>query len=366
MSTVLVKNAAKENYVDRVKEIFELFEVDLRDKSVLIKPNILSPMPPEAGVTTDPQLVKAILDACLEQTSNVAVGDNPGGLLKSALDTAKTAGFVDACGGYYKNISESGAWIELDSEIVQKVLVSTIVDEVDYIINVPKLKSHVLTGLTCCVKNMFGTVVGSTKSRLHIETGHPKRLTQFFIDLYQHRPPDLNIVDAVIAMEGNGPSHGKLRSVGKLLAGTHGIEVDVVAVCMMGWEPLEIKTLELAHKAGLCEIDINSINVVGDFEVLEPFERPVTHQITREQAVELFDAITSCHPQLEEELCTACAKCADEACPAGAITLDPYPVVDNSKCISCFCCVELCPEGAMTVPDMSKLWNMIDGGYDKT
>ena len=361
MSTVLVRNATRDDYVERVKEIFELFEVDLRGKSVLIKPNILSPMPPEYGAVTDPQLVKAILEVCLEQTADIAVGDNPGGLKKNARDTARSAGIVDAVGEYYRNISESGEWVNLDSEIVERVFVSKIVGEVDYIINVPKLKTHVLTGLTGCVKNMFGTIIGSSKSRLHIDTGHPKRFTQFFIDLYRNRPPDLNIVDGVVAMEGNGPSHGKLRQVGKILAGTNGVEVDVVSACMIGWEPLEIKTLELAHKAGLGEVEFDRIDVVGDFETLEPFERPVTHALTREEAVEIFEAITACRPQLDEDMCTICGKCVEEACPADALSLDPYPTLDGSKCISCFCCVELCPEGAMTVPDTEKLWDMMHG-----
>jgi uncharacterized protein (DUF362 family)/NAD-dependent dihydropyrimidine dehydrogenase PreA subunit len=361
MSTVLVRNATRNDYATIVREIFGLFDVDLSGKSVLIKPNILTPMPPESGAVTDPQLVKAILEACLEQTSNVAVGDNPGGLQGNARSTAEAAGFLDAAGEYYVNISETGEWVDLDSEIVQKVFVSKIIGQVDYIINVPKLKTHVLTGLTGCVKNMFGSIIGSSKSRLHIDTGHPKRFTQMLIDLYRHRPPDLNIMDGVLAMEGNGPSHGKLRHVGKVLAGTNGMEVDVVATCMIGWQPSEIKTFELGSKAGLGESELSKINVVGDFEVLEPFERPVTHALTREEAVEIFVAITSCRPQLNEELCTMCGRCVEEACPAGAISLDPYPVIDGTKCISCFCCVELCPEGAMSVPDTEKLWNMMFG-----
>ena len=362
MSTVLVRNTTQKDYPDRVREVFQLFNVNVRGKSVLIKPNILSPLPPERGVATDPLLVKAILEVCLEQTDDVVVGDNPGGLQDSALDTARNAGFLDAVGNRYMNISESAEWVTVESEIVPKALISRKVNEVDYIINVPKLKTHVLTGLTGCIKNMFGTIVGSSKSRLHIETGHPKRFTQFLVDLYRHRPPDLNIVDGVLAMEGNGPTHGMLRHVGKILAGTNGMEVDVVMAHMVGWSAHEIKTLELAYKSGLGEIELNKIDLVGDFEVLNPpFVRPVTHALTREEAVEIFEAITACRPQLNEELCTMCGKCVEEACPAGALSLAPHPVIDASKCISCFCCVELCPEGAMTVPDTEKLWNMMFG-----
>ncbi len=348
MSKVIVRNAKFENLPEVLDSIFKELEVDLQGKSVLIKPNFGAAVGPEKSALTDPKVVKSILDTCLKQSKDVIIGDNPGNLDTNAMKSIQMSGILDLAGDYYYNISKEGEFKDIGSEIIPRVFLSKKLAEIDYVINVPKMKTHILSGISCCIKNVFGYVVGAIKSKYHLETKSPKGLTQLWLDLYKYRTPDLNIVDAIVAMEGGGPTHGIPRHVGKIIAGTNGMEVDVVLTAMMGWDPKNIKKLEMAHEQGLGEIDINKIEVTGDFEILPEFKKPPTFSSLNAD-FNPYEEIVKIQPQLKEEQCNLCMLCGDESCPAEAISFEDYPVIDKEKCISCYCCVEFCPEGALSV-----------------
>jgi len=328
--------------------IFEEFDPDLTGKQVLIKPNFGAAVGPEKSALTDPRVVKSVLDECLKRSRDVLIGDNPGNLDTGAMHTVGMSGILELAGDSYYNISQEGEFVDIGSGIIPQVFLSQKITEGDFLINVPKMKTHVLSGISCCIKNLYGYIVGAMKARYHLEAGSLKRLTQLWLDLYQFRPPDLNIVDALVAMEGGGPTHGKPRQVGKIIAGQNGMEVDVVLTTMMGWDPKRIKKLEMAWEQGLGEIDMNNIEVKGDFEILPEFERPPTFASLNPK-FNPYEEIVKIRPRVKKEACIMCRLCGDESCPAGAISFDDYPVIDQNKCISCYCCVEFCPEGALNV-----------------
>jgi uncharacterized protein (DUF362 family)/NAD-dependent dihydropyrimidine dehydrogenase PreA subunit len=348
MSKVVVRDTDFESLRRTIDRIFEEFEVDLKGKSVLIKPNFGAAVGPEKSALTDARVVKAVLDACLEQTSEVVIGDNPGNLDTGAMHTVKMSGILELAGDFYCNISKEGEFVDIGSEIIPRVFLARKVMDVDYVINIPKMKTHVLCGLSCCIKNLYGYIVGAMKARYHLESKSLKRLTQLWLDLYKYRTPDLNIVDAIVAMEGGGPTHGIPRRVGKIIAGTNGFEVDVVLTTMMGWDPRAIKKLEMAWEQGLGEIDVQKIDVTGDFEVLPTFEKPPTFA-SIDPKFNPYEEIVRIQPKLDEEKCVLCRVCGDESCPAEAISFEDFPVIDPKKCISCYCCIEFCPEGALYV-----------------
>ncbi len=358
MSRVYVKNANFENLSEVIDNVFEEFEVDLNDKSVLIKPNFGAAVGPEKSALTDPRVVKSILDTCLNQSQDVIIGENPGNLDTGAMHTIQMSGIMDLAGDYYYNISKEGEFIDICSEIIPQVFLSKKISEVDYLINVPKMKTHVLCGLSCCIKNLYGYVVGAMKARYHLESKSLKGLTQLWLDLYKYRTPDLNIVDAIVAMEGGGPTHGKPRQLGKIIAGTNGMEVDVVLTTMMGWDPKKIKKLEMAHDQGLGEIDINKIEVTGDFEIVPEFEKPPTFASINPK-VNPYEEIIKIQPQVNNDGCIMCRLCGDESCPAGAISFEEFPLIDKDKCISCYCCVEFCPEGALSVEYNEEIFEIV-------
>ncbi|MFC1825242.1 DUF362 domain-containing protein [Thermodesulfobacteriota bacterium] len=347
MAKVLIRNAEYENATQVLEGIFDELGLDLRGKSVLLKPNFGAAVGPEKAASTNASLVKSVLDVCLKQTSDVVIGENPGNLDTGALHTVKMTGILDLAGDYYENISKEAEFVDIGSEILPRVFISKKISEVDYLINVPKMKTHILAGLSCCLKNVYGYVVGAMKARYHVETKSVKRLTQLWLDLYKYRTPDLNVVDAIIAMEGGGPTHGDPRKVGKVVVGENGLEVDVVLLTMMGWDPKKIKLIEMAHEQGLCEMELDKIDIVGDFEILPEFKRPPTFAL--DPKLNPYEGIANIHPTVNEDVCSICRLCGDESCPAEAITFDPYPLIDEQKCISCYCCVEFCPEGALSV-----------------
>ncbi|MFC1822731.1 DUF362 domain-containing protein [Thermodesulfobacteriota bacterium] len=357
MSKVVVRNAEYENATQVLEGIFDEFGIDLKNKSVLLKPNFGAAVGPEKAASTDARLVKSVLDVSLKQTEDVVIGDNPGNLDQGAMYTVKMTGILDIAGDHYYNISKEGEFIDIGSEIIPRVFISKKVAEVDYLINIPKMKTHVLSGISCCIKNLYGYVVGAMKSRYHGESNGLKRLTQLWLDLYKYRTPDFHVVDAIIAMEGGGPTHGDPRKVGKIIAGENGMEIDVVLTAMMGWDPKKIKKLQMAHEQGLGEIELDKIEIVGDFEVQPEFKRPPTFAL--DAKFNPYEEIIKIRPTLDENACIICRLCGDESCPAEAITFDPYPIIDEEKCISCYCCVEFCPEGALSVEYDKELFEVV-------
>ena len=372
MATVLIRKATEKTVKRVVEEIFDLFQVDVRGKRVLIKPNMLGAYPPQKGATTSPAVVRAIVEVCRNQTESIIVGDNPMRALAAGglEETARTTGILAAAGGYYRNIGLNAEVVSIGSELVDEVPLTPVLKEIDYFINVPKFKTHMLCGITGCVKNLFGLIPGAMKAEMHYRLQHPKALTQFFVDLYSYRKPDLNIVDALTGMEGNGPSHGRVRSIGTIIAGTNGVEVDAVMAAMMGFEePAKVKTLDIAHKRGLGAIELTEIEIDGELEVIPDFELPIAYVAPKEapqvmsieETYETWGKIGGAKPQLIEEKCVQCDAC-EEICPTGAMKVDPYPIVDEEKCISCFCCAENCPEGALVVPETAHLYESFFGG----
>jgi len=358
MSRVIVKNASFENLSEVIQAIFDELTVNIKGKSVLIKPNFGAAVGPEKSALTDPRVAASILDCCLKQSKDVIIGDNPGNLDTGAMQTIERSGILSLAPDNYFNISKEGSFTDIGSEIIKQVFLSKKLLETDYIINVPKMKTHILCGLSCCIKNLYGYIVGAMKARYHLESKSLKRLTQLWLDLYKYKTPDLNIVDAIIAMEGGGPTHGNPRSVGKIIAGTNGMEVDVALTAMMGWKAEDIKMLQMAHEQGLGEIDYRKIDISGDFEILPEFEKPPTFASINPK-FNPYEEIIKIQPQLNEEACIICRLCGDESCPADAITLEEYPVINKDKCIACYCCVEFCPEGALSVAYNEEVFEIV-------
>jgi len=333
----------------------------LKGRSALIKPNILAPAPPELHVTTTPSLVTAIVRAVRRAGGQPAVGDNPGGVDRNSLHTARTCGIYDAAEGCFRNLSDEVVEKAVSNPYAGKLVISKYILEAGHVINVPVFKTHMLTTLTGAVKNCFGYVAGTNKAKLHLAAFSRGRFAHVLLDIYSLRVPDLHIVDALYIMDGNGPSHGRVRPLGKLVAGTDGLAVDAVLSLMMGVEPMQLRVfqkaaeLEAQGQAPLGRYrpgEFRALDGEGrpiDIEPIPDFAMPNTIGVSLDEQAQILVSLGNINPVVNESLCIMCGDCA-ENCPPGAITLDPYPVVDPAKCIACFCCAELCTEGAMEVP----------------
>jgi len=186
---VFVQDASYDVTLDHVREVFQRFPLEVRGKNVLVKPNLLGLFKPEQAVTTHPSLVRCVVQYLQEQGAKVTVGDNPG--LRGYGDNeriAKHTEVYDACEGTFQNIAGDPVRVQLGQAAPPlaggkgeslppfdkggsrgdcSVLISKAVLDADLIISLPKLKTHVLTQITCAIKNTYGYLIGAEKTRLH-------------------------------------------------------------------------------------------------------------------------------------------------------------------------------------------------------
>jgi uncharacterized protein (DUF362 family)/NAD-dependent dihydropyrimidine dehydrogenase PreA subunit len=352
MSKVLILDCPDYESVEgKIGEIFKEFPKDWRGKKVLVKPNMLNSRPPEQGCDTHPAVVKAVTKWLLDAGAQVTVGDNPGTFGKSSNEEcAKGSGIADASLGCYRNIGQDAVNLDIKSRFVKQVTVSRAVLDADIIVSLPKFKTHSLTQITGAIKNMFGILVGGDKSRMHGISGTYKNFSELLLDIYQIRMPDIIIMDAVVGMEGNGPTSGKLRQIGKIIASTDGVAVDAVMTTMMGKHPEKIHILKLSRDRGVGEINLSKMNIIGEIKELKNFQLPSTFlcQIAgRLGNNQVFRYFMERRPVVLDDKCKGCGVCA-ENCPVSGISLiDKIPVINRKTCIRCYCCQELCPNDAV-------------------
>ena len=319
--------------------------------SYLVKPNLFTTKTADEGVTTDMRIVLALADMVKELGAVPVVGECP------AMASYARPDIVFDGLGVRRLCEEAEVEVRvLDRELpirvesprgvaVKEFWFPEYALKCDGIINVPKLKTHTLTTLTCAVKNLFGLQQGGSKANHHVRTKNdPERFSHLLLDLYEAIGPQvrLNVVDAVVGMEGEGPTTGDPVRLGLIIAGEDAVAVDMVASAIMGWDPLDVGTNYLAAERGLGPSSLDGVEVVGTSieEVVRPFRKPQIHQNAR-QFIEIRMPI-----ECNEERCEGCGVCA-QVCPGEAITLQEYPKIDYERCIQCFCCIELCPHGAL-------------------
>ena len=367
MSKVIISDVQNNKISEVIKNVFEIFKVEdkVKDKKVLVKPNILGPFPPERGVTTDPRVISAIVQELKKyKPKDIVVGDNSGSIHFDPLKIAKITGIFDASDGCYSNIARKVVEIKVESKFIDRLFISKIVKEADYIINVPKFKTHSLTTITGAIKNMFGIIPGGKKAKLHTFTRSIKEFAELLVDIYQIRVPDLNIMDAIIGMEGRGPTNGKLRIINKVISSDNGVSLDSVMAAMMGLKTDTIELLQVAKERNLGEIDISNIIIDGELEVISGFKTPNNGflQRIRKKVVPHIFSFATVKPIVNHNKCKICKKCI-EVCPVYAMNLtNKFPEANRKKCISCFCCDEHCPYGAIILPSWPQdFYNRLTG-----
>jgi uncharacterized protein (DUF362 family)/NAD-dependent dihydropyrimidine dehydrogenase PreA subunit len=322
----------------------------LSGKTVFVKPNMIGLFPPHRHATTHPLLVSAIAQFFQEAGARVIVGDNCGvGGYGLNQKVAQVTEIADAVGEAYKNIAMNSCLISLDSKFTDSIAVSRDILEADVVINVPKMKTHSLTVVTGAVKNMFGIVTGAGKSQCHRLAPAVTDFSELLAEIYSIRPPDLTIMDGIVSMEGDGPTSGTPKRVGKILASTNAVALDAVMCRIMGLSPEEVHHLRYASQGGLGPIDAESIEIVGEKPQQVPFKLPMRAKrftfLSRLINWGFFGTISRSKLVLDKKLCKKCNICV-EGCPTKAMQMDEFPEINEERCIRCLCCQELCPESA--------------------
>jgi uncharacterized protein (DUF362 family)/Pyruvate/2-oxoacid:ferredoxin oxidoreductase delta subunit len=346
MEKVVIVNCKsyKQEEVDKaIKKILTLLDFPVKEykgKKILIKPNVLGYFKenPE-NVVTHPALIQGLLKVF----KKAKVGES------SAMDTENNLRKL----GFWKFkpvIFEEGKLVKVEDDslkIMKNFYLPEIVKESDLIINLPKLKTHTLTKMTGAIKNLYGCIPGGVKQLLHREAVGEKKFSHLLVDIYSHIKPGLNIMDAVVSMEGEGPSSGTSKHTGFLLASRNAISLDIVASKMMGYRPKQIVMIKDAVKRGYASWDVKIAGDVREIPNLR-FEKP--NRFKRAMVNAALLGMTKEKISCNKEKCIKCGVCMRH-CPKRAITLNPFPEIDTKKCIRCFCCIELCPEHALYLQD---------------
>jgi uncharacterized protein (DUF362 family)/NAD-dependent dihydropyrimidine dehydrogenase PreA subunit len=321
---------------------------------VLLKPNLLSAKDPARAITTHPHLVEAVAGEVRRVGAVPFVGDSPGGAVRGIKRVWANSGMEEMARRAdleLVNFEASG------SKGIQfgkyTFYISKSVLDADVIINLPKLKTHSLTLLTCAVKNMFGVIPGFRKGEQHKLYPKPAEFAHMLVHLYKLVTPSLNIVDAVLAMEGNGPSSGRPRMLGMLMAGEDAVAVDAAAARIIGFPEGFVDTTRIATEMGLGVGKIDQLSLIGEAagERAEGFELPSNRviRLVPGPLAKLVAPLVSVKPVIVPETCVGCGFCA-ESCPVQTIRKDGevYKIMDKN-CIKCLCCHELCPESSIEI-----------------
>lgn len=356
--SVLVLDAEYARMEEVVEKILEAFPLPWKGKRVVIKPNILGPAPPAKAITTHPALIRALVRSLKKRDAFCLVGDNPGLQGYAANERcAKISGILDAADGAFVNFARETVQIDVKSRFLGRLVVSRAILDADIVINVPKFKTHIQTRITGAIKNMFGILVGAEKARVHLLAAKPEKFSEALVDIYQIRFPDLTIMDAVVGMEGNGPSSRDLRSIGKILAGNNGVSVDGLMAAMMGVSPEKIDTLRIASQRGLGEVDPAKMEMQGSWSRLKKYKMPLAFVsegwfgATINKLI--YRPLVKPRLHVRPERCTQCGVCIQQ-CPAQALTMEELPRLDAKKCISCYCCYELCSNQAVELTGLMR------------
>lgn len=317
---------------------------------VLVKVNLLMKRKPEQATTTHPAVAAAIVRAVQRAGGIPILADSPGGPYTRGM----LSGVYEACG--MKDAAEETGCIlnddfstttrfYEDGQAAKHLDLLGVLDQVDAVITVGKLKTHGLSTMTGCVKNLFGLVPGTLKVEYHARYQDVGLFSNMLVDICECVKPCFSMLDAVMGMEGEGPSGGKPRKIGAILGGMNSHAVDAVGAQLIGLRPEQVTTLEAAIKRDLLpdyEIAGEALEplVVRDFDIPMKYKRASWVRL-----VNKLPQVMRPRPVFTHRKCDGCGTCV-RACPAKAIIMDERrrPHVDVKKCIRCYCCQELCPK----------------------
>jgi uncharacterized protein (DUF362 family) len=251
-SRVMIRRAARyeQDLFALIYESLREFELPIRDKTVLLKPNLVG-LDPQGAMNTHPAVVAAARESFLKLgASRVLIGDGPAmdRDTQAIIESVRLKEFTGKLGKDFCDLNiDDVERVELEtraSRLKELYLPKTVLG-VDFLVSMPKLKTHHWAGVTLSLKNMFGIVPGSCY-------GWPKNVLHWagidrsILDINAAAKPDFAIIDGIMGMEGNGPIQGTPKAAGVLLFGDDPIAVDSTACRVMGLLPEKVDYLARA------------------------------------------------------------------------------------------------------------------------
>lgn len=334
---------------------------------IVLKANLLRAAPPESAICTHPAVVEAVARLVKEAGGTPVICDSPGGalhkeaVLRSLYEKTGMAAAAAAAGAELSMDSSTRTVSLPEGKVLRQAEIITPVAEADGVIDLCKMKTHVLMSMTGAVKNLFGVIPGLSKVGYHAT--HPDHATfaDVLLDLTGYVKPRLSLMDGILAMEGDGPgSSGTPRQVGLLLAAANPLALDTAAGAIMNLPRQDNPVLLAAERRGLTPCRMEDVELIGGtveelrmadykfpastksnlMDFLGPLSRP---------AERLCKKALSQTPRIDGAKCVGCGICA-KSCPGQAIAMTApgkKARISQKACIHCYCCHELCPQKAV-------------------
>ena len=329
---------------------------------VALKVNLLCAATPSRAVTTHPSVVTAVAKIVEGVGGEATIVDSPGAVARYTASNLRNlyqvTGMVEAAdkGGAKLNYDTSSVSVSIpNGKLVKRFDIIKPILEADVVINLPKFKTHEFTYLTAGVKNLFGILPGKTKAGYHATLKNTKNFSEMLIDLFSYVNPCLTVVDAIVGMDGDGPTSGRPRDLGFVVASENALAVDVLLAEAVGVDPKSIPHIRAAVDRKLCCGDIEDFEIVGEtLESIRILDFVMPKSMAQKGKSHVTDFLYgvatffvkdmfSVTPQVIPELCVGCGICK-ENCPEGAIRIvNEKARIKQRRCIRCYCCYELCP-----------------------
>lgn len=328
---------------------------------IVLKPNVLIGAGPDRCITTHPSVFKAMGRILKDAGAVVSYGDSPGfmGKCGPAMQRAGLKQPGEELGMRMAEFDEGKSVTHRTALLNSRFVIANGVLEADGLISLPKLKTHGLTRMTGAIKNQFGCIPGMLKAQFHVKMPDPYNFATMLVDLTAFIRPRLYVMDAVMAMEGNGPSGGTPRRLNALLVSSDPVALDATACRVINLDPEIVPTSKPGEKAGLGTYRYEAIEVAGDdlnAFITRDFmcERKPPVAVSGGRIRAFVKNQTCPGPVINKAKCTRCGLCFN-VCP-----LEPKAIVwsresgelprhNYSRCIRCYCCQEMCPEGAISI-----------------
>jgi len=270
-----------------------------KGEKVQIKPNIAGSYKAETGTLTNPFVVEAIVNLCEEAGAGEIVVGEGSAVGQDTFLAMEESGwmFLKEQGIRLLDLNkEEMIKVNVPDGIVFKELyISKPILDADVLINVPVLKTHLATVMTCCMKNLKGVLSYTGKKAMHFYG-----LEEGIVDLNSIVKARLSVVDAILCQEGLGPVAGTPLPLGIMMAGTDAVALDTVGAKIMGIESQEVNQLNLAGERGLGINDLEKIHILGDEleGCIHPFKLPVINAEFPQIDIDNVSACSGCNKPL--------------------------------------------------------------------
>ncbi|HEX8996781.1 MAG TPA: DUF362 domain-containing protein [Ktedonobacterales bacterium] len=335
-------------------------------KSVIIKPNFVAGRPARTGATTNLDLIATVAEEAHAAGAHPYLCESPG--TEFDFDaTYAILGIREFCERHDIGVvGQVDRWTEYRPPNAKRLKTFHAPAQLEdaCLINLPVLKTHVVSGMSVSMKNLMGLLPREDRRDMHT-----LGIQQCIVDMNMGIRPDLTIVDGSIGQDGDGPLYGRQANLGVLLAGRDSLAIDLVACRLVNVDPQTIGHLRL----GLEQLGARRVALIGDsIEAAAHFEMPVVNPLYRfafwlmYPLDYVFQPLTGSHlcaalystglvgtrPKISADACTRCGACV-EACPLPNVIDLATLRVNPRTCQRCLLCYEACPSGAISVKGMS-------------